>query len=138
VSISFVPKSQGGVGGLAYILYLCNEGTVNQLAAVLPSSVTPGTYNVYVSDNATAGPVSPYPSGIAQSAWPPKARLDHLGFHGLRIGFRSELRLSDTTRRESFHFRIAHRQHEVARSSGPITDRLAIGLGPAAPTSFLD
>lgn len=66
VSINFVPQTQSGVVGLAYILNFYNEGGVNQLAAVLPSSVTPGTYNVYVSYNATTGPVSPYPSGIFQ------------------------------------------------------------------------
>jgi uncharacterized protein (TIGR03437 family) len=56
VTIGFTPLT-GGSPTNAYIIYLYNQSGVNQLAAVLPSSVAPGTYNVTVSYNGstTAG-----------------------------------------------------------------------------------
>jgi uncharacterized protein (TIGR03437 family) len=53
VSITFTPAS-GGTGTLAYIVYLDNQSGVNQLAAILPSSVPAGNYNVTVTYNSAA------------------------------------------------------------------------------------
>ena len=53
VKITFTPAA-GGAGTDAYLIYLYNQGGVNQLAAVLPSTVAPGTYNVTVTNNGTA------------------------------------------------------------------------------------
>jgi uncharacterized protein (TIGR03437 family) len=58
VTITFTPAS-GGTGTPAYIDYLYNEGGVNQLAAVLPSTVATGKYNVTVTTNGAAS--SPFP-----------------------------------------------------------------------------
>jgi uncharacterized protein (TIGR03437 family) len=55
VSITFTPAS-GGTGTNAYILYLLNESSVNQLAAILPSTVAPGNYNVTVTNGTTSSP----------------------------------------------------------------------------------
>lgn len=49
VSINFTPNS-GGAMTQAYIVYLYNSGGVNQLAGILPSTVTPGNYNVTVAN----------------------------------------------------------------------------------------
>lgn len=56
VTISFTP-STGGQATSAYLDYLYNEGGVNQLAAILPSSVATGIYNVTVTNaGATSAP----------------------------------------------------------------------------------
>ena len=57
VSIKFAPSGTGasGQGTSAYLVYLYNLNGVNQLAAVLPSSVTPGTYDVTVTYNNVTG-----------------------------------------------------------------------------------
>lgn len=49
VSIKFAPVS-GGTATQAYMVYLFNNGTANQLAGVLPSTVSPGNYNVTVTN----------------------------------------------------------------------------------------
>jgi uncharacterized protein (TIGR03437 family) len=57
VSIAFTPQA-GGSPTLAYIVYLYNLSGVNQLAAILPSTVPVGTYNVTVTyNNATSAPL---------------------------------------------------------------------------------
>ncbi len=53
VKITFTPAT-GGSGTDAYLVYLYNQGGVNQLAGVLPSTVAAGTYNVTVTNNGTA------------------------------------------------------------------------------------
>jgi uncharacterized protein (TIGR03437 family) len=53
VKITFTPAA-GGTGTDAYLVYLYNQSGVNQLAGVLPSTVTPGNYNVTVTYNGTA------------------------------------------------------------------------------------
>jgi len=56
VSITFTLAS-GGTGTNAYLVYTYNESGVNQLAAILPSTVAPGSYNVTVtSGGATSTP----------------------------------------------------------------------------------
>ena len=55
VKITFTPAA-GGAGTDAYLVYLYNQGAVNQLAAVLPSSVTPGNYNVTVTNGTVSAP----------------------------------------------------------------------------------
>ena len=50
VSINVAPIS-GGAGIEAFLLYTYNQDGANQLAALLPSSVTPGDYNVTVTFN---------------------------------------------------------------------------------------
>ncbi len=56
VSISFTPAA-GGTATNAYLIYLYNSGGTNQLAAILPSTVAPGNYNVTVtSAGATSAP----------------------------------------------------------------------------------
>lgn len=55
VKITFTPAG-GGTGTDAYLVYLYNQGGVNQLAAILPSTVAPGNYNVTVTNGtASAG-----------------------------------------------------------------------------------
>jgi uncharacterized protein (TIGR03437 family) len=51
VTITFTPASGSGAATKAYIIYLYNQGGVNQLAAVAPSSLTPGSYNLTVTNN---------------------------------------------------------------------------------------
>jgi uncharacterized protein (TIGR03437 family) len=51
VSINFT-SAAGGSPVQAYLVYLYNAGGVNQLAAVLPSTVSPGSYNVTVTNGA--------------------------------------------------------------------------------------
>src|SRR5262249_10229870 len=50
VKITFTPAA-GGAGVNPYLVYLYNQGSVNQLAAVLPSTVATGNYNVTVTGN---------------------------------------------------------------------------------------
>ncbi|MDR3700716.1 MAG: hypothetical protein P4L56_13815 [Candidatus Sulfopaludibacter sp.] len=50
VSITFTPTS-GGTGTNAYMVYTYNQGGVNQLAAVLPSTLAAGNYNVTVTNS---------------------------------------------------------------------------------------
>src|SRR5437764_3720690 len=47
VRITFTPAG-GGAATDAYLIYLYNQGGVNQLAAILPSTVAAGNYNVTV------------------------------------------------------------------------------------------
>jgi uncharacterized protein (TIGR03437 family) len=53
VTITFTPAT-GGAGTPAYLVYLYNQGGVNQLAALLPSTLAVGNYNVTVNYNGTA------------------------------------------------------------------------------------
>ena len=46
----------GGTPTDAYLVYLYNQGGVNQLAAVLPSTVAPGNYNVTVTNGTASAP----------------------------------------------------------------------------------
>jgi len=50
VSITFTAAS-GGAGVSAFLIYLYNQGGVNQLAAIAPSSLNPGSYNLTVTNN---------------------------------------------------------------------------------------
>lgn len=57
VSIAFTPAA-GGAPTNAYLVYLYNQGSTNQLAAILPSTLAAGNYNVSVTNNgATSAPV---------------------------------------------------------------------------------
>ncbi|HLK49550.1 MAG TPA: hypothetical protein VKT49_15515 [Bryobacteraceae bacterium] len=69
VSVTGTPYSTAAMGGAAirltpaaggspldaYMVYCYNSGGVTQLAAVIPSSAAPGTYNLTVTANGTAG-----------------------------------------------------------------------------------
>src|ERR1035437_3873198 len=55
VSITFTP-ALGGTGTLAYLVYLYNQGGVNQLAGVLPSGLAVGNYNVTVTNGTVSAP----------------------------------------------------------------------------------
>src|ERR1035437_5397035 len=55
VSITFTPAA-GGTGTLAYLVYLYNQGGVNQLAGVLPSGLDVGNYNVTVTNGTVSAP----------------------------------------------------------------------------------
>jgi uncharacterized protein (TIGR03437 family) len=55
VKITFTPTG-GAAGTDCYMIYLYNQGGVNQLAALLPSTVAAGSYSVVVNNNGTAGP----------------------------------------------------------------------------------
>jgi uncharacterized protein (TIGR03437 family) len=57
VKITFTPAA-GGAGTDAYLVYLYNQSGVNQLAAVLPSSVAPGNYNVTVTNGTASAPAA--------------------------------------------------------------------------------
>ena len=54
VKITFTPLT-GGAATDCFMVYLYNQDGVNQLAALLPSTVTPGTYNVAVTNSGTLG-----------------------------------------------------------------------------------
>ncbi len=62
--ITFTPAS-GGAGTQAYLVYLYNENGVNQLAAILPSSLAPGNYNVTVTNNG-GSTSTPFPATVVQ------------------------------------------------------------------------
>lgn len=53
VKVTFTPVA-GGAGTDAYMIYTYNLSGVNQLAAVLPSTVAAGSYNVTVTSSGTA------------------------------------------------------------------------------------
>ena len=63
VKITFTPAA-GGAGTDAYLVYLYNQGGVNQLAAVLPSTVAPGNYNVTVTYNGNTS--APFQTQVVQ------------------------------------------------------------------------
>jgi len=63
VSIFFTPQAGGNVTP-AYIVYLYNESGVNQLAAILPSTVATGSYNVTVINNGATS--SPFPVQVVK------------------------------------------------------------------------
>jgi uncharacterized protein (TIGR03437 family) len=64
VKITFTPTS-GGTGTAAYLVYLYNQNGVNQLAAVLPSSVAPGNYNVTVTNGSSTS--APFAATVVAS-----------------------------------------------------------------------
>lgn len=51
--ITFTPAA-GGAAVQAYLVYLYNQSGVNQLAAILPSTIATGNYNVTVTNNTGA------------------------------------------------------------------------------------
>jgi len=55
VSVTFTPAS-GGSGTQAYLIYTYNLNGVNQIAAILPSTLAAGPYNVTVTNGGTTGP----------------------------------------------------------------------------------
>ena len=56
VKITFTPAA-GGNGTDCYLVYLYNQSGVNQIAAILPSTVAVGTYNVTVTNGTVSSPV---------------------------------------------------------------------------------
>lgn len=58
VSINIAPAS-GGSGTPAYIVYLFNSSGVNQLAAILPSTISPGNYNLTVANGGASSQAFP-------------------------------------------------------------------------------
>ena len=50
VKITFTPIA-GGTGADAYMIYTYNQNNINQLAAIVPSALAAGTYNVTVTNN---------------------------------------------------------------------------------------
>ena len=62
VKITFTPAA-GGTGTDAYLVYLYNQGGVNQLAAVLPSGLAVGNYNVTVTNGTVS---APFPTQVVQ------------------------------------------------------------------------
>jgi uncharacterized protein (TIGR03437 family) len=64
VKITFTPAS-GGTGTDALMVYTYNQSGVNQLAALLPSTVATGNYNVTVTNNTTTG--SPFQVTVVKS-----------------------------------------------------------------------
>ncbi len=63
VKITFTPTA-GGAGTDAYLVYLYNQGGVNQLAAILPSTVAAGNYNVTVTNGSSTS--APFASTVVQ------------------------------------------------------------------------
>jgi len=63
-SITFTPAA-GGSGTSPYLIYTYNQSGVNQLAAVLPSTLAPGSYNVTVTYNSATS--TPLPVQIVTS-----------------------------------------------------------------------
>jgi uncharacterized protein (TIGR03437 family) len=64
IQIAFTAAS-GGTATLAYLVYLYNESGVNQLAAILPSTVAAGNYNVTVTNN-NGSVTAPFPTTVVQ------------------------------------------------------------------------
>jgi uncharacterized protein (TIGR03437 family) len=62
VKITFTPAA-GGTGTDAYLVYLYNQGGVNQLAGVLPSGLAVGNYNVTVTNGTVS---APFPTQVVQ------------------------------------------------------------------------
>ena len=56
VKVTFTPVA-GGAGTDAYLVYLYNQGGVNQIACILPSTVAVGSYNVTVTNGTASTPV---------------------------------------------------------------------------------
>ena len=81
VSINFAPAT-GGSGTNAYIIYLYNQGGVNQLAAILPSTVATGAYNVTVTN---AGGVKSQPMSVSVVASKPGIITQHGTGNGLAV-----------------------------------------------------
>jgi len=63
VQIAFTPAS-GGSPTNAYLVYLYNQGGVNQLAAILPSTLAIGNYNVTVTNSGTVS--APFTVSVVQ------------------------------------------------------------------------
>jgi uncharacterized protein (TIGR03437 family) len=63
--ITFTPTS-GGAGTQAYLVYLYNQSGVNQLAAILPSTLAAGNYNVTVTNN-TGAVSAPFQATVVKS-----------------------------------------------------------------------
>jgi uncharacterized protein (TIGR03437 family) len=55
VKITFTPTA-GGAATDAFLVYLFNQGGVNQLAGILPSTVAVGSYNVTVTNGTVSAP----------------------------------------------------------------------------------
>ncbi len=64
VKITFTPTS-GGAGTDCPMIYTYNQGGVNQLAAVLPSTLAAGNYNVTVTNGGTVG--TPFAATVVKS-----------------------------------------------------------------------
>jgi uncharacterized protein (TIGR03437 family) len=56
IKVTFTPVA-GGAGTDAYLVYLYNQSGVNQIAAILPSTVAVGNYNVTVTNGTVSTPV---------------------------------------------------------------------------------
>ncbi|HXA50856.1 MAG TPA: hypothetical protein VNV86_11150 [Candidatus Acidoferrum sp.] len=56
VKVTFTPAA-GGTGTDAYLVYLFNQNGVNQIAAILPSTVAAGNYNVTVTNGTASAPI---------------------------------------------------------------------------------
>jgi len=63
VQIAFTPTS-GGSATSAYLVYLYNQSGVNQLAAILPSTLAIGNYNVTVTNGGTVS--APFAVSVVQ------------------------------------------------------------------------
>jgi uncharacterized protein (TIGR03437 family) len=63
VKITFTPTS-GGSGTDAYMVYTCCSATQTQLAAVLPSTLAAGNYNVTVTNNGVTS--APFTAAVVQ------------------------------------------------------------------------
>jgi uncharacterized protein (TIGR03437 family) len=57
VKVTFTPVSGGGAATDAYLVYFYNQGGVNQIACILPSTVAVGNYNVTVTNGTVSAPV---------------------------------------------------------------------------------
>ena len=55
VKVTFTPTA-GGAGTDSYLVYLYNASGVNQIAAILPSTVATGNYNVTVTNGTVSAP----------------------------------------------------------------------------------
>jgi uncharacterized protein (TIGR03437 family) len=64
VSINFTPIAVGPPT-TAYLIYLYNQNSINQLAAILPSTLAAGKYNVTVTNGSVTS--APFPVTVVQS-----------------------------------------------------------------------
>ena len=119
VKVTFTPVA-GGAGTDAYLVYLYNQGGVNQIACILPSTVAVGNYNVTVTNGTASAPV------VAQVV-ANKVGLFTQDSQRQRTGFRAELHFGYGGGSEPFDHGLGQRHHDFSRQTRTGRDRLRYG-----------
>ena len=120
VKVTFTPAA-GGTGTDAYLVYLYNQGGVNQIACILPSTVAVGNYNVTVT-NGTAS--APFIAQVVAS----KIGLFTQDSSGSGLASVQNF-ISASGGSESPDHRLGQRHHHFSRQARTGGDRLRYGPG---------